>query len=206
MTAYQLNGATSVQPTLGLKVGGVGFFGGFEVAEKDMPTINPNSGTPGVLNPTDASEPAGIVARHTPSVVLVQRGGNIAEIRHSVVGPYAVDVVNLPNRPLSGGVEPSNSMYGVNLELEPNLQVAVAVERAGSIACVYSDAWLDAPVHEASVGVVREKLPRKRGGKMDLSHEALQLLIGQRPAGVASAALASSFCAVWASSHKGCTA
>lgn len=127
-----------------------------------------------------------VVALRSALVLFVYRGGNAAQVAPTVVSPVPVDVINLAGWPFSVHIEPRKAV-GVVLAgpVHANVDVPVGCLATGQRAHGRPLAP-NAPAELALDGVVGKKLAQTLRAKIWLSHEALQLLIGQRPRRVSS--------------------
>lgn len=129
-------------------------------------------------------------------VKSVLYGGCETKVTDSVVGPVPIDVVN-KFRPLSMAVEPSQTVGKEFLAVDTDLDVAISMRTAGRVAwgrLAFSAAGSDySPCKQSRVRTVVKKFAQALCGKIGLSHDALQKLIGQRPGASANRLWASSF-------------
>lgn len=138
----------------------------------------------------DAKVSAGVVTPRSAKILAIELFGRIAKVLDAVISSIGIQMVNVVQRPLAMHVEPS----------QPVSQVSSRIDR-------YSVVSLDATAFHNEVGavphlmalrcphlsgeypgfrVVVKKLTQTRGCKIGLSHDALQMLIGQRPGSVSA--------------------
>lgn len=187
LISMESDGTACVESSLRLKVGGVSICGRIEATQVRHLPAYVNDGLPLAAEriPVDAKEPAGVVRRRRSQILAVRALACVAQVREPVVPPVAVDVVNILLRPFSGCMQPCKSMSGVKNAGDSYQSVPVAVYATGW-AAYGAPASGDSPGEPASLGIVVKKLAHTLRGKIVDSHEALQLLIGQRPARVSA--------------------
>lgn len=108
--------------------GGNCIFDGVEATEVDPAILEPDPRFPFArhLVEVDANPTGGVILAEG-GIALVLGGGNVPKVREAVVRPYAVDVIDLPGRPVAMNEDPSNPV-GLKLPtLEADKQVAVTV-------------------------------------------------------------------------------
>jgi hypothetical protein len=130
---------------------------------------------------------AGFVVSHRLAPVLkVDATTNVPQVGNCVVRWVAVDMVNVVFGPLAVDVQPSEAVEPVKVPVDSRPEVSAINGAADSGADLDAAVWLDKPSKYAGAGIVVKKLAQMLRGKIGLSHEALQLLIGQRPASVSA--------------------
>lgn len=176
--------------SLGSTSSGNGFVKTFEAAEiqGNAKTLNANKPFLSVLFPSNSSH----LVNH-PVFMILFTGGR-AKVVPSIVLAILIAVINLSLRVFTRHVEVRESMSRpfdlVNLD-QP---VAVRREVPGDVSSRGpGSADAHAPVENSGLRVIGKNFAQALRGKIGGSHEALLLLIGQRPAGVSSTARASSF-------------
>ena len=104
----------------------------------------------------------------------------LSEIRQSIVFPVSVYMVYMQTCPHSACVKNSKLVGQIESSAYLDLDIPVGVNRSSHIA--YTDALVALkPGKHPSVRVVVKKFAQTLCGKIGLSHDVLQLLIGQRP-------------------------
>lgn len=131
-----------------------------------------------------AAEAMGVVGSQF-LVLMILAVGSQTQIFPTVIALIAVFVVNQVRRPVTGHVEPSESIGAVRPPVESDGPVAVIAHTASCVPGLMIAAP-SAPRERASLGIVMKKFAQALRGKIVRSHEALPLLIGQRPACVDS--------------------
>lgn len=168
-------------------IGLSGFFNAAKAAKMDSLPINADQSPPSVPDLANAKNPARTVLVRALSVVRIGPFINVAQVGNPVVRSNPVDVVNHKARPLTVHVQPSKSVCSVQSAIDLNTYVPVC---SGTRHCASPSTTSSVlpPSKDAGCFVVVKKLAQTLRGKIGLSHDALQLLIGQRPAGVSSTA------------------
>jgi hypothetical protein len=128
-----------------------------------------------------------------PNVLRVDDSRDITKIVYSVVAWVAVDVVNALPRKSAVAVKPGKAMSPMNIPVNAYLTPAEWMDCAGDHPDSDSVRRDFTPRKNAGLWIVVKKFAQTLRGKIGLSHEALLLLIGQRPDRVASACPASLF-------------
>lgn len=131
------------------------------------------------------------------SPVLHVRGArNVSQVRNAVVSWVAIDVINIAKRPLAVHIKPSQPMGPTLLVVKNQTNIAARIEAARNLirkSRIPLRVAPRAPCEDPGFGIVDKAFAQSRGGNIGLSHDALQMLIGQRPASVASTVRASLF-------------
>jgi hypothetical protein len=123
-------------------------------------------------------------------VVLFCCGGS--QVRPPVVRLVVIDVIHMMRGPFACHIKPSQPMS--EIELVVNLDSGVRPGcRASGVSANGALTPRDAPCKRSGMRVVVGDGAHALGRKIVASHEALQLLIGQRLASVGSTARASLF-------------
>ncbi len=191
-----LDSTPRMQPALRLNVGGVGFFGRGEPAQLFAAPVYPQSCA---ISPEFLVVIRAQWERRGPGgalfhVLKIHRLAYVAQVCKAVVGFVAVNVVNVLLWVFACHVQPRKPVGVMPLALKANDSIAKGnVHNSGDIANGLPAAEPDAPSKYTRFGIVVKKLAQALRGKIGLSHEALQLLIGQRPASVSALRPASPF-------------
>lgn len=121
--------------------------------------------------------------------------GGSAKVIPVIFGAFAVFMVDDMGRPGASHIEPREAMPAKSLSVNLDLNVRILSCFDGSCngANSHSVGGGHNPSKQPRLGIVVKDFAQSLRGKIGLSHDALQLLIGQRPAGVDSTARASSF-------------
>jgi len=183
--AYPLQSICRVQISLGIQILFVSLLRGIKQSEMDAFFIYRNACAPSLPKFPDTKQSAVfVVGPCEPLILQVQALSNIAKVANTVVGAIAAYVVNVVGGPISAYMKPRKSMSKVLGTINANLDVSPAIGCAGSLSFLRSASNGAAPEKHTSAGVVVQQFAQARSGKIGLSHEALLLLIGQRPLGV----------------------
>ena len=194
MTAA-LDCAPSVQPAFGLKVGGVGFFGGVKATNplRDLPNVQERLPSLSICVPDDAEEPAFGSGGRLSLVLPIRCLAYVSQVFNSVVRLDAVDVVDDAARGASADVQPREAMRPVQDAINGDAPIPLAIDTSGRPVFGRSTA-APQPSEISRCGIVVKKLAQTLRGKIISSHFSLHTrLIGQKPACVSSASRASLF-------------
>jgi hypothetical protein len=178
-----LDSTPDMKPALRLNVGGVGFFGRIEHAKVDALPVNAYIGKPLVADvvPVSANKVCRALIRARPSFVLrVLSFRDIPQIAKPVVGAVVVNVVNIPRWVFAVHKQPHKAVGRVALTVNSDEHIPVGIDAASNAAARCAFAAIHKPCELAGIRVIAEKFAQALRGKIGLSHEALQLLIGQR--------------------------
>jgi hypothetical protein len=90
------------------------------------------------------------------------------EISEAVVGPIAVDVINMPNRPLARDVEPSQTMRHVEMTVDLDMPVPARLSAPRNITgrCIPR---IDPPKERPGIGFVPQQATDFRGRETSLT-------------------------------------
>ena len=190
-----LQGAALVQLALRFKVSILCFLCGFERAEIDGSSANTDlSGKfSGAFLRTNAKPSRNIVAAGNTHILRIDFRRRMSQVRPSVVILDAIDAINKFLRKLSIHIKKRESMFCIQNVIDANGSVAVGERSIAGALARFCLPFVLYPSEKAEVLIVVKDFAQARGGKIGNSHDALQLLIGQGPAGVDSTARASSF-------------
>lgn len=188
-----LDAAPFMQRAFRFQVRLVSFFGCFEVAKESAPsTWKANLCQPlawtvlarGIQR--NAKESRFVVALGSALVLFVDGRRHASQVGPAIVRLVAVDVVYLATGPFACHVEPSEAV-GVVLpsHVHPNPYVPVGCLATSQRAHRRTLAPA-APAEFSRERVVGKKLAQTLRANIERSHEALRLLIGQRPRRVSS--------------------
>jgi hypothetical protein len=140
-------------------------------------------------------KPTGVVAARVALILGVDGRSCNPQIRDAVVKPIAVNVVNRARRPLTIHVEPSESVPPVPHQVNAKHSVTPRKTAIGYwphlVTVVPTNG--NAARKNASLWIVLKQLAQSLRGKIVSSHDALLMLIGQRPVSVFSTVRASLF-------------
>ncbi len=114
------------------KVGGVGFVRGVKKAEKEPLPVGPNLRSPTLIGlvPRNAEKSRGVVLLRSQLILLIRGLRYVTQVCYPVIGPVAIDVIDLLLRPRAVGVEPSQSMSHEGRPVDHDADVAAAVDRS----------------------------------------------------------------------------
>ena len=170
-------------------VGFVRKFGGCKTAEVLAFAAKSNLGIPFPSRPVqgDAKQTAGFIADWcSPLVLLIGAVAGLSQVRKTIVCPVAVHVVNLLRRPFARHVEPRKAVRFVRVSGATDAPIPIAfVQIPGPLPVATTWATFGSCEY-ARLGVVVKKFAQTLRGKIGLSHDALLMLIGQRPACVSA--------------------
>lgn len=136
-----------------------------------------------------------VFAKADVLAVLLLRG--LSQIAHSVVKGLAVNVVDLKWRPSPIRIKPCKAVAEIVMAIDPDREIACNIfttsRTIGVCPSMPSASAIGEPKEMARLRFVSKKFAQTLRGKIGSSHEALLLLIGQRPAAIRSRSRASSF-------------
>lgn len=175
--------ATWVQFPFCVDVGGMGKLGRIKSAEVEILSASPDFCHPTPPVWANAKDAGMLVMRGGgSSVLLIDVLRNIAQVCKSVVGAIPVDVVNLVFRPFAVNVQVCQPVRQKRLLVDADdFRAAGLRSGANNIASLPSPD-IGEPGEYTSFRVVVKKFAQTLRGKIGLSHDALLMLIGQRPA------------------------
>ena len=162
---------------LGIKVCGMSLFWRIEQAQTSLDSVLANLRAPLIPLSTHAEQANLVVLARRAPILLVDSRRDQPKIFDAVIRSYAIDVVDLPTINAPVNVYPCQSVRVA--VMPPNGQFEIAVRYQIPTRTTASFA-----TKQASFWVVGSKLTQALHGYIGFSHEALQLLIGQRPASV----------------------
>ncbi len=187
-----LDRAASVVFSLGSDVGRVSFFCRSEPSKRDSLAVDSDSRLPAATRIKTCADQS--FSSHCLAHVLqICAARNIPQIGKAVIRLFAIDVVNVLPRLLPSHIQPGQSMSVMLRSINANRHVSRCVDNACNSSGAGTPAKSKSPPKHAGIGFVLKNLAQTLRGKIGLSHEALQLLIGQRPASVSSTVRASLF-------------
>lgn len=171
--------------SLGLYVGATSFFTIGKKAEMDgLPIVSDRCDPFGrVFVPTYAKQIGGTSFADMLDILPILRLRGLAQICKRIVAFYAVNVVNVFSRPMPVNVEPSKPVGWIKFPINSDKGVSVgrtSCNIANSIATMSSNS--DSARKQPTLRLVMQQLTKALCGKIGLSHDALLMLIGQRPA------------------------
>lgn len=159
-----------MKPTLCLNVNLMRFLGSFKPSEEFGFSIDAYLGFPKSSISLDPKKTGFVVAPRFDFVLDVHGLSNIAQIAQPVVRPVSINVVYVPIRPFSVNVKPNKSMHKSWMAINHQLQVPsgwIASNLTG-----FGRAFIDAPSHNSSLGIVRKKLVEPRLCKHVAPHQS----------------------------------
>ena len=176
MTA--LNRAAWVHLTFCLQVSLMRNLGCFEGSKSYSFSVGSNAGAPFFLVLGHTQQSTRLIRYWSPLDILSINGTrNVAQVLHSVVQAVAVYVVNVAFRPSPIYIKPSKTMRRVCDTIHTHDPVVWTVLLKGAPLLPLVEAS-----EQSSFRVVFKQFAQALRGKIVSSHDALQLLIGQRPA------------------------
>jgi hypothetical protein len=131
---------------------------GIKARNADLFAVKHDLHDPFPLMGTDASIARNTVAIGGMDILQVDEPVNVPEIRESVVLPVPVDVVDMPAGPISGHVEPSQTVFQERLLAEENAAVSIRHIATGALAYTARLLLAFKPRKQARIGVVMERL------------------------------------------------
>ena len=188
----KLDRATFMHPALCIKVGLMSILRAIELPEMNGSPINRDCGAETMTTSANPKESRSAVFIGTLPILNVYHGGDISKIRPAVIRRIAINVVDVMLRPLASHVEPCKPVPVGIIGIGSDVNVAVFGNASGLRASEIST-HIHSPGEKSRIRVVMQKLAQTLRSKIGLSHDALQKLIGQRPASVESAVRASLF-------------
>ena len=127
-----------------------------------------------------------VVAVRSTSVFRILCDGNLTKILNAVIRAIPIEVVKVLGRPFAMHVQPRQPVGQERPPKNADAPIAHAVRATSNISNASVVACSDTPGEDPGQRVVVQKFAQYLRGKIRGSHEALQLLIGQRPACVSS--------------------
>ena len=125
---------------------------------------------------------------HAVYVLSIFGLGGQPKITESVVQLYTINMVYKASGPRPGHVKPCKPMSGISNRKHFDAQIAIdGVHNTGPLA-LKATASVVKPRKFSGLRIVMKKIAQTLRGKIGLSHDALQLLIGQRPGSVSALA------------------
>jgi hypothetical protein len=185
-----------MQSPLGLDVGRVREFGCGEMSYVRIFPGNPNPSSPFAMIQANTEQPTAFVGNHCYSHVLHIRAYiAVSQIAESVIRRIAVYVVNVFGRPRSVNVQPRQPMSFVRLACNNDVAISKFSKAASNspnlVTCTTANS--SKARKSACIWVVVKQFAQALRSKIKLIHDALLMLIGQRPVSVFSTARASLF-------------
>jgi hypothetical protein len=161
-------------------IGLMGIRGIVESPKESPLTGNGNDRDPLVLVPFHTQKATLGGAPWAAKILLVVRRADVPNVPNAVVPAISVDVVNLLARKLSMNVQPCKPMCQPDHPIDADHDVPIGIGASGDRASRASAAF-HAPAKYAGLRIVVKYLAKTLRAKISYSHEALQLLIGQKP-------------------------
>lgn len=184
-----LNSAGLVQPSFGRKVCIMRRLWRTEITKADAFVIDRNNSAPlvrSLFSLMNSKKSVCLVFVRFALILTIHLHGHIAQIFKSVVTCVAIGVVNRPFWVAARHVEPRQSVGLVNNAINRDVEVSALLWTAGNLPDFNSAAGLHKPRKNTRLWIVVKKFAQTLRGKIGLSHDALLLLIGQRPVSVSS--------------------
>jgi len=123
------------------------------------------------------------------SIFLVLLVCRLAKILPRVIGPAAIDVINRILGPFSSHMKPRKTVRVIAIAIYSDLDISIPMMTSGycsNRSPITERAAPNTPRKDTRLRVIVEKFAQTLRGKIGLSHETLQSLIGQRPAAIHS--------------------
>ena len=185
-----LNRAEAVELPLGGEVNGVRLFWRCVVAEVSLLAAVGNLRKPlsVALDSTHAKKAAGVLGFWLSLVLQILGARRLPEIANRIVVSVAVNVVNVANGLRSMYVQPCKTMGVVVGPVDAHDAIALGNKASGNRANGGKPVAAAPRLVRKDAGfwVVVKEFAHTLRGKIRLSHDALLMLIGQRPARVDS--------------------
>jgi hypothetical protein len=179
--------ATIVKLTLRFKIPLVCLLRRVKDSKPNSFSIDTDGGRPPFTLALNSHQSRGLIGSGGALEVLqVGTSGNITKVSDGIVSLVSVDVVNVHFRPLAGHIKPGEAMRIVPCSLDSNDDVSDSLSGSGRTAFWGTKAKAFQPSEIARNWVVVKKFAQTLRGKIGLSHDALQLLIGQKPRSVSA--------------------
>lgn len=186
MRALNLNRACRMMDALGGKISRMGEFWRLERAKICFLPCNPYLRSPEFSLPADTQEARAITNAGATHVLLVLCARNIAQVVNTVISAIAILVVDLAFRPDPVRVKPSQPVGKVETFIYSDEDIPVVPTAPDYGTRLPTSPSSSVFGKHARLRVVVQKFAQTLYGKICLSHDALQLLIGQRPASVSA--------------------
>ena len=149
----------------------MGGFRGFEIAKVLLSPVDHDLRTPTLcaLVPRHAEEARGASATRSCLILHIHGLRNIPEVCNSIVRPIPIDMVNVMFRPRAVRVQPRQSVRPEERSVDPDDNVAIAVDRSRDSAYLDPLATYSPPKNSAVQLVVKQRSQRF-GGKVSAFH------------------------------------
>lgn len=172
------------------QVGGMSFFCRPEISNVNLSSVVADGGSPRIGLPDSTpvnTTKSGPCTRIGGNQVLVILGGaDQPQIQPSVVSLDAIDMVNRAAWPEAGHVKPCQPVGTIQPTVHTDSDVAVYEVSAPGFGPCKPSADSRSAEKFSGLRIVMEKFAQNCCAKIGFSHDALQLLIGQRPRRVGS--------------------
>jgi hypothetical protein len=153
------------------KVGGVGFVRGVKVADVLLSFVDPNACVPALdaLVPRHAKQARGASATRSCLILHIHGSRHVTQVCYSIVGLVAVEVVNVMRGHYAMRVQPCQAMRLEERSVDPDDNVAIAVDRSRDSA--YLDPLATySPPKDSAVQLVVKQRSQRFGGKVSAFH------------------------------------
>ena len=179
--------AANMQLALGVKIGRMRSFRRFESAQIALPSVYNDQGIPLADSPGPrySKESTSVVNVCSSQVLTIDGLGHITEICESVIAPDSIDMVNVVGGPTADDIQPCQTVCRLKFPINGDSQVTILAKTSGRLSLLRATARLS-PHEYPSFGIVMKKFAQTLRGKIGNSHDALQLLIGQKPRSVSA--------------------
>jgi len=157
-------------------------------ADRNPFPVYPDSGSPILTGRTNAKNAATAMFVRGCSILCIYIRRSFSQIRKSVVKTICVYMVNNFKRPSAFDVKEGKSMRfvwrAINIYLKTNVAAFASNLCSSNVATHGIPLPIDNPSKYSSFLVVVKKFAQAFCGKIGFSHDALLMLIGQRPLSV----------------------
>ena len=182
-----LNRTARVKSALFSHIGGVGFFGGSVAPNVSVDAVEFDGCLKSVSVASNTKVAARVSWLRAALILHIHGCRNIAQVVESIVRSITVDVVNVSGRPAAAHEKPRKTVRSVQAPIDADANVSMRVFGPSNIADLRPKPLSGYQAREnARFWIVMKKLAQTLRGKIVPSHDALLMLIGQRPACVSA--------------------
>lgn len=167
-------------------VRGVGFFWRSIRSQLMFFAINTNLSHPFLLVRTDTKQTIPVVGLGCAPVLGIFPISCYSKVIDSIVRSISVNVIDMATRPFSVEMQPSKPMRKVSLPIDASHDITCWSDTRDDATNAPALANSNFPNKKPGIRVVVKNFAQALRSKIGGSHEALLLLIGQRPACVGS--------------------
>jgi len=185
---WTLNRAARTMNAFRSQIGRMGKLGRWKRSKVAANAVNYDARLESSFDFSYAHKSSFAVRSNAELILLIERVCRFSQISDPVVLPNSIDVVYLINRPSASHVEPCEAMRKMFSTFNSYLQVAFGTWRSCNVTDLNAICASSQTRKNASLRIVSEKFAQALRSKIDSSHDALLMLIGQRPVSVISTA------------------